>query len=48
MPKRYASIDIGTNTLRLLIAKYATSSHGMKPLGYKRSRLVLNIYYKLG
>ena len=36
MPKRYASIDIGTNTLRLLIAEYATSSHGMKPLGYKR------------
>ncbi len=33
---KFASIDIGTNTLRLLIAEKAQTSHGMRPLGYKR------------
>jgi exopolyphosphatase/guanosine-5'-triphosphate,3'-diphosphate pyrophosphatase len=33
---KYAAIDIGTNTLRLLVAEESDDSHGMKPLGYKR------------
>lgn len=33
---KLASIDIGTNTLRLLIAEPDETSHGMRPLGVKR------------
>ena len=34
---KLASIDIGTNTLRLLIAEPDETSHGMRPLGVKRT-----------
>lgn len=34
---KFAAIDIGTNTLRLLIAEKAPTKHAMKPLGYKRT-----------